>query len=162
MRRRTLKERRLWGLRGIKFNRKSFTQRAQRNAKYAKSMNENQISKIVLDVAFKLHTEVGPGLLESAYEAALAHDLIENGLLVETQVPVPFVYKDVKLEVGYRIDILINKIVVLEIKSVEQLAPVHFAQTLTYLKLADKKLGLLINFNTKHLKDGIHRIVNNI
>jgi GxxExxY protein len=125
-------------------------------------MNENQISKIVLDVAFKLHTEVGPGLLESAYEAALAHDLIENGLLVETQVPVPFVYKDVKLEVGYRIDILINKIVVLEIKSVEQLAPVHFAQTLTYLKLADKKLGLLINFNTKHLKDGIHRIVNNI
>ena len=125
-------------------------------------MNENQISKIVLDVAFKLHTEVGPGLLESAYEAALAHDLIENGLLVETQVPVPFVYKDVKLEVGYRMDILINKIVVLEIKSVEQLAPVHFAQTLTYLKLADKKLGLLINFNNKHLKDGIHRIVNNL
>jgi GxxExxY protein len=125
-------------------------------------MNENQISKIVLYVAFKLHTEVGPGLLESAYEAALAHDLIENGLLVETQVPVPFVYKDVKLEVGYRIDILINKIVVLEIKSVEQLAPVHFAQTLTYLKLADKKLGLLINFNNKHLKDGIHRIVNNL
>jgi GxxExxY protein len=125
-------------------------------------MNENQISKIVLDVAFKLHTEVGPGLLESAYEAALAHDFIENGLLVETQVPVPFVYKDVKLEVGYRMDILINKIVVLEIKSVEQLAPVHFAQTLTYLKLADKKLGLLINFNNKHLKDGIHRIVNKI
>lgn len=125
-------------------------------------MNENEISKIVLDIAFKLHTVVGPGLLESAYEAALAHDLIENGLLVETQVPVPFVYKDVKLEVGYRIDILINKIVVLEIKSVEQIAPVHFAQTLTYLKLADKKLGLLINFNTKHLKDGIHRIVNNL
>jgi GxxExxY protein len=125
-------------------------------------MNENEISKIVLDIAFKLHTDVGPGLLESAYEAALAHDLIENGLLVETQVPVPFVYKDVKLEVGYRIDILINKIVVLEIKSVEQIAPVHFAQTLTYLKLADKKLGLLINFNTKHLKDGIHRIVNNL
>lgn len=125
-------------------------------------MNENEISKIVLDVAFKLHTAVGPGLLESAYEAALAHDLLEKGLVVETQVPVPFVYKDVKLEVGYRIDILINKIVVLEIKSVEQIAPVHFAQTLTYLKLADKKLGLLINFNTKHLKDGIHRIVNNI
>jgi GxxExxY protein len=117
---------------------------------------------ILIDVAFKLHTEVGPGLLESAYEAALAHDLIENELLVETQVPVPFVYKDVKLEVGYRIDILLNKIVVLEIKSVEQLAPVHFAQTLTYLKLADKKLGLLINFNNKHLKDGIHRIVNNL
>jgi GxxExxY protein len=125
-------------------------------------MNENEISKIVLDIAFKLHTVVGPRLLESAYEAALAHDLIENGLLVETQVPVPFVYKDVKLEVGYRIDILINKIVVLEIKSVEQIAPVHFAQTLTYLKLADKKLGLLINFNTKYLKDGIHRIVNNL
>jgi GxxExxY protein len=125
-------------------------------------MNENEISKIVLDIAFKLHTDVGPGLLESAYEAALAHDLIENGLLVETQVPVPFVYKDVKLEVGYRIDILINKIVVLEIKSVEKIAAVHFAQTLTYLKLADKKLGLLINFNTKHLKDGIHRIVNNL
>ncbi len=125
-------------------------------------MNENEISKIVLDVAFKLHTSVGPGLLESAYEAALAHDLLEKGLVVETQVPVPFVYKDVKLEVGYRIDILINKIVVLEIKSVEQIAPVHFAQTLTYLKLADKKLGLLINFNTKHLKDGIHRIVNNL
>ena len=125
-------------------------------------MNENEISKIVLDVAFKLHTAVGPGLLESAYEAALAHDLLEKGLIVETQVPVPFVYKDVKLEVGYRIDILINKMVVLEIKSVEQIAPVHFAQTLTYLKLSNKKLGLLINFNTKHLKDGIHRIVNNI
>lgn len=125
-------------------------------------MIENEISKIVLDVAFKLHTAVGPGLLESAYEAALAHDLIEKGLIVETQVPVPFVYKDVKLEVGYRIDILVNKTVVLEIKSVELLAPVHFAQTLTYLKLADKKLGLLINFNTKQLKDGIHRIANNI
>ena len=125
-------------------------------------MNENEISKIVLDVAFKLHTAVGPGLLESAYEAALAHDLSEKGLLVETQVPVPFVYKDVKLEVGYRIDILVNKKVIIEIKSVEQLAPVHFAQTLTYLKLANKKLGLLINFNTKHLKDGIHRIVNNL
>jgi len=129
---------------------------------HAKNMNENEISKIVLDVAFKLHTAVGPGLLESAYEAALAHDLIEKGLLVETQVPVPFVYKDVKLEVGYRIDILVNKLLILEIKSVEQIAPVHFAQTLTYLKLADKKLGLLINFNTKYLKDGIHRIVNNL
>lgn len=125
-------------------------------------MSENEIAKTVLDVAFKLHTAVGPGLLESAYEAALAYDLINQGLIVETQVAVPFVYKDVRLEVGYRMDILVNKKVVIEVKSIEQLAPVHFAQTLTYLKLSDKKLALLINFNTKFLKDGIHRIVNNL
>lgn len=109
-----------------------------------------------------LHRALGPGLLESVYEATLAYDLKEIGLEVKTQVPMPLVYKEVKQDIGYRIDLLVGQKVIVEIKSVENLAPVHFAQTLTYLKLSDKKLALLINFNTKLLKDGIHRIVNNL
>lgn len=110
----------------------------------------------------ELHTNLGPGLLELVYEAALWYDLREIGLKVNCQVPVPLVYKEVKLDIGDRIDMLVENKVIIELKSVEQLAPVHFAQTLTYLRLADKKLALLINFNTKMLKDGIHRIVNNL
>lgn len=125
-------------------------------------MIENEISFKVIGAAMELHKTLGPGLLESAYEAALAYDLRQLGLEVKTQVPMPMVYKEVKMDIGYRIDLFVENKVIVEIKSLENLAPVHFAQTLTYLKLADKKLALLINFNTKLLKDGIHRIVNNL
>lgn len=125
-------------------------------------MNENELSYKVIGIALELHKKVGPGLLESAYENALAFDLQEEGLEVKQQVPLPFYYKEIKMEVGYRVDILVENKLILEVKSIENLAAVHFAQLLTYLKLSDKRLGLLINFNTKILKDGIHRVVNKI
>ena len=125
-------------------------------------MTENEISNKVIGTAIELHKKLGPGLLESVYENALAYDLKELGLKVEQQVSMPFEYKEVKLNVGYRLDLLVEDKVIIEIKSIELLAPVHYAQLLTYLKLSDLKLGLLINFNTKLLKDGIHRLVNNL
>ncbi|MBI3142247.1 MAG: GxxExxY protein [Bacteroidetes bacterium] len=125
-------------------------------------MSENEISYKIIGAAMELHKALGPGLLESVYENALAYDLRELGFEVKTQVPMPLVYKEVKQDVGYRIDLLVEDKVIIEVKSVENLASVHFAQTLTYLKLSDKRLALLINFNTKLLKDGIHRIVNNL
>ena len=125
-------------------------------------MDENSLSKKIIGTAIELHKKLGPGLLESAYENALAYDLKEIGLDTKQQVSMPFVYKEIKLDIGYRLDLLIENKVILEIKSVESLAPVHYAQLLTYLKLSNLKLGLLINFNTKLLKDGIHRIVNNL
>lgn len=125
-------------------------------------MTENELSYKIIGVALELHKVLGPGLLESAYEAALAYDLRLLGLEVKTQLPMPLVYKEVKQDVGYRIDLMVENKVIIEIKSVENLAPVHFSQTLTYLKLSEKKLALLINFNTKILKTGIHRIVNNL
>ncbi len=125
-------------------------------------MNENDISYEVIGIAIELHRTIGPGLLESAYENALAYDLRENGFNVRQQVSLPFVYKGVNMEVGYRVDLIINDIVLIELKSVDSLAPVHFAQTLTYLKLSNIKLGLLINFNSKLLKDSIHRVVNRL
>ncbi len=125
-------------------------------------MDENDISYKIIGIAIELHKNVGPGLLESAYENALAYDLRQMGFIVKQQVPMPFVYKDVKLNIGYRIDLLVNDKVIIELKSVESLAPVHFAQTLTYLKLSNIKLGLLINFNSKLLKNSIHRVVNNL
>ncbi|HQI41675.1 MAG: GxxExxY protein [Ignavibacteriales bacterium UTCHB2] len=125
-------------------------------------MTENELSNKVIGVAIELHRVLGPGLLESAYENALAYELREIGLNVMQQVPMPFIYKEVKLDVGYRIDLLIEDKILIEVKSVEALAPVHFAQVLTYLNLSDLKLGLLLNFNTKLLKDGIHRVINNL
>lgn len=125
-------------------------------------MHENEIAKIIVDTAFAIHRQIGPGLLESAYENALAFDLREKGLKVVQQSPMPFVYKKVKMDVGYRLDLLVEDKVIIELKAVETLAPVHFAQTLTYLKLSDLRLGLLINFNTKLFKSGIRRIVNNL
>jgi len=125
-------------------------------------MNENEISYKIIGAALELHKTIGPGLLESAYENALAFDLREMGFVVKQQVPMPFVYKNVKQDVGYRIDLIVNEKVIIEVKSTENLAPVHFAQTLTYLRLSNLKLALLINFNTKMLKDGIHRIVNRL
>ncbi len=125
-------------------------------------MTENVLSNKIIGTAIELHKKLGPGLLESAYENALAYDLKDIGLDIKLQVSMPFVYKEIKLDIGYRLDLLIEDKVIVEIKSVESLAPVHYAQLLTYLKLSNLKLGLLINFNTKLLKEGIHRIVNNL
>ena len=125
-------------------------------------MTENEISNKIIGIAIELHKALGPGLLESVYENALAYDLKEAGLEIKQQCPMPFEYKEVKMDVGYRLDLLVENKVIVEVKSVELLAPVHYAQLLTYLRLADKRLGLLMNFNTKYLKDGIHRIVNNL
>jgi GxxExxY protein len=125
-------------------------------------MDENEISHKFVGLAIDLHRSCGPGLLESAYEAALAYVLRESGFIVRQQVAMPFVYKEVRLDIGYRIDLIINEKVIIEIKSVENLLPVHFSQTLTYLRLSGVKLGLLVNFNSKVLKEGIHRIVNNL
>jgi len=125
-------------------------------------MTENELSFKIIGIALELHRNLGPGLLESAYEYSLAHELREVGLIVEQQLNIPLIYKSIKLECGYRIDILVNRKVIIEIKSVESIAPVHHAQTLTYLKLSGCKLGLLINFNTVRLKEGIHRIVNKL
>ena len=125
-------------------------------------MTENEISHKIIGIAIELHTHFGPGLLESTYEHSLAYELRASGLFVEQQIPMPLIYKEIKLECGYRLDLLVEKKVVVEIKSIEALSPVHFAQTLTYLKLSGCKLGLLMNFNTIRLKDGIQRIVNNL
>lgn len=125
-------------------------------------MTENQISKIVVDSALTVHKQLGPGLLESVYEAAMSHELTSSGLLVRRQLPLPVVYKDIRLELGYRIDILVMDKVIIEIKSIEDLAPVHSKQLLTYLRLMDLQLGILINFNVNLIKEGIHRIVNNL
>lgn len=125
-------------------------------------MTENEISYKVIGAAIDIHKCIGPGLLESAYENALGYDLKEMGFEVRQQIPMPFVYKGVNQEVGYRIDLLVNNKLIIEVKAVEILAPVHYAQLLTYLKLSGLKLGLLINFNSKTLKDRIHRIVNNL
>lgn len=122
-------------------------------------MHENEIGTIILDAAFAVHKELGPGLLESTYEACLSYESIQRGLFVETQVPLPVVYKEVKLECGYRIDIRAERKVVVEIKSVETLNDVHLAQLLTYMKLSGCKLGYLINFNVTKLKEGIKRVV---
>jgi GxxExxY protein len=119
----------------------------------------NKITGKILDCAYKVHTELGPGLLESAYEECLCYELIQSGLKAEKQKPLPLIYHEVKMEIGYRIDILVEDQVVIEIKSVEKLNDVHTAQTLTYLKLSECKVGLLMNFNVKSLKHGIKRLI---
>jgi len=125
-------------------------------------MTENEISYKIRGAIFKIYNALGPGLLESAYEAVLAHKLREEGLEVKTQVPLPLVYDDIKLEVGYRIDLLIEDKVIIEIKSVENLAEVHHKQVITYLKLSGKKLGLLVNFNCEEIDKSIFRKVNGL
>ncbi len=125
-------------------------------------MNENDISYDIRGAAFKIHNELGPGLLESVYETALAYELEQMGYSVRRQVGIPMFYKEIKFEVGFRLDILVNELVIIEVKSVENLLDVHHKQLLTYIKLANKKLGLLINFNSSTLKDSIIRIVNNL
>ncbi|MBU4537428.1 MAG: GxxExxY protein [Weeksellaceae bacterium] len=125
-------------------------------------MTENEIAYEIVGACLDLHREVGPGLLESAYESALAYEIRQRELEVKRQCSMPFHYKTVKMEVGYKIDLLVEGKVIIELKSVEELHPVHYAQTLTYLKLSNLKLALLINFNEKLIKNGIHRIVNNL
>lgn len=125
-------------------------------------MTENEISEKIIGCAIQVHRELGPGLLESSYEECLYYELIQSGLLVEKQKSLPLVYKDVKLECGYRIDLMIEGKVIVEVKSVESLNDIHMAQILTYLKLSKAKLGLLINFNVTLLKSGIRRVANNL
>jgi len=122
-------------------------------------MTEDQISRIILDCAFKVHTKLGPGLLESAYRTCLAYELRKAGLTVEEEKALPLIYEEIKLECGYRIDLLVNSKVIIELKTVEAFTDVHQAQTLTYLKLSGCHLGLLINFYVKSLKDGIKRFI---
>lgn len=125
-------------------------------------MRENELSKIVFDCALKVHQTLGPGLLESAYEECLFYELKKTGLYVEKQKALPLIYEEVKLDIGYRIDIIIENKLILEIKSVDALNDVHFAQLMTYLKLTDCKLGMLLNFNVSLIKNGIKRVVNNL
>jgi GxxExxY protein len=122
-------------------------------------MNSEEIFKMVLDCSFRVHSGLGPGLLESAYEECLFYEIRQAGLFVEKQKPLPLIYKEVNLEIGYRIDLLVEKQIIIEIKSVEALNEVHMAQILTYMKLSSCKLGLLVNFNVRHLKDGIKRVI---
>src|SRR6185312_3569584 len=123
------------------------------------SMTANEISHCVITAAMKVHSTLGPGLLESTYEACLAHELRKAGLKVETQIGLPVVYDGIRLDLGYRIDMLVNDLVVIELKSVEEISRVHIAQVLSYIKLSKKQLGLIINFNVLRLKDGIKRLV---
>jgi len=123
-------------------------------------MTENEISKKVIGIAIDVHRVLGPGLLESAYQECLYYKLKQANLFVEKEKPMPLLFEEVKLDCGYRIDLLVEKKVVLELKSVETINDVHLAQTLTYMKLGDYKLGLLMNFNVTLLKNGIKRIIN--
>ncbi len=123
-------------------------------------MNENEIAKIVFNLGLKVHRALGPGLLESAYQECLWYEINKAGLKVEKQKALPLVYEDVRLDIGYRIDLLIENKFIVEIKSVEALNDLYLAQTLTYLRLSNCKLGLLINFNTVLFKDGVKRVIN--
>lgn len=125
-------------------------------------MTHNEISGAILDAAIEVHRALGPGLLESVYCAALAYELQHRGLRVEKEVPLPVRYKVVQFDLGYRLDLVVEDLIIVELKSVEAIAPVHSKQLLTYLRLADKRLGLLINFNVEYLKDGFKRIANQL
>jgi GxxExxY protein len=125
-------------------------------------MTENDIAKEIVDAAFRIHTALGPGLLESVYEALLAHELGLRNLRTSQQQPIPVVYDNVRISTGFRADLMVEDKVIVEVKSVELIAAVHKKQLLTYLRLADKRLGLLINFNVAFIKDGITRIVNGL
>ena len=125
-------------------------------------MTENEIAKHIVDAALKVHKRFGPGLLESVYEAVLAAELERRGLRVKRQQPIPVIYEDVRLDIGFRVDLIVEDKVVIEIKSIEAIASVHDKQVLTYLKIADKRLGFLINFNVDLIKDGIKRVVNGL
>ncbi|MCX6982628.1 MAG: GxxExxY protein [Verrucomicrobia bacterium] len=123
-------------------------------------MNENQIATIVVNAAFTVHTKLGPGLLESVYEIVLAHELRKQGVRVERQVAIPILYDGLRFDEGFRADLIVEDKVVVELKSVENLLPVHAKQVLTQIRLSDRRLGLLINFGSELLKDGIKRLIN--
>jgi GxxExxY protein len=123
-------------------------------------MHENEITQRILDICFRIHTKLGPGLLESVYQAVIKYELIKAGLTVQCELPIPVYWEDVKLDIGFRADIVVENKVLIELKSVPAIAPVHKKQVLTYLRIMDKKVRLLINFNNVRLKDGITRIAN--
>ncbi len=119
----------------------------------------DELAATIVDAAFKVHSALGPGLLESVYEACLMHELAQRGIAFQSQVPIPIVYGGLRLTAGLRLDLLIEETIVVEIKEIEELLPVHHAQLLTYLKLSGKRLGFLINFNVAKIKDGIKRVI---
>lgn len=123
-------------------------------------MKENEITEQIIGCAMKVHSALGPGLLESAYEACLVYELSETGLKIKQQHPLPLIYNEIKLECGYRADILVEDKIIIEIKSVDDFNDIHLAQVITYLKLSNCKIGLLINFNVRRLKDGLKRVAN--
>ena len=125
-------------------------------------MSENEVSKIVVDAAIQVHKELGPGLLESAYEHCLTYELMQRDIKVQPQVPLPLIYKDVKLDCGYRMDLLVEDKLVVEVKSIETFCDIHMAQMITYLRLANCRLGLLLNFNVTLMKTGIKRVAYNL
>ena len=125
-------------------------------------MNENEISAIVVDICYKMHVKLGPGLLESVYETILYYELNKKGLFVERQKTLPVIWDEIKLDIGFRTDLIVENKLILEIKSIEKITEVHAKQVMTYLKITDIKLGLLINFNVPLIKFGITRIVNNL
>ncbi|HMP66244.1 MAG TPA: GxxExxY protein [Pyrinomonadaceae bacterium] len=127
-----------------------------------KNMHENEIAKIVVNCAFKVHKTLGPGLLETVYQAALAYEIRRCGLRIDVERGIPAQYQEINLELGFRADIIVENKVIIECKSIEAIAPVHGKILLTYLRLADMRLGLLINFNVALIKDGITRVVNNL
>ncbi|ANI90191.1 GxxExxY protein [Arachidicoccus ginsenosidimutans] len=125
-------------------------------------MTENEIAKIVFETSLELHRNYGPGMFESVYEEILSYELAKKSLYIERQKPIPVIHEEIKMEVGFRADLIVENKVIVELKSVEELAKVHYKQVITYLKLTNYKLGLLINFNVDLLKDGFHRIVNGL
>jgi GxxExxY protein len=125
-------------------------------------MNENDISKIIVDVCYQIHVELGPGLLESVYEEILYQELINEGMILERQKPLPVIWRGKELDLSYRADLIVENKVIVEVKSVQEIHPVHPKQLMTYLKLSNLKLGLLINFNSPLIKTGITRIVNGL
>ena len=125
-------------------------------------MHENEVARQIVDAAYKIHSTLGPGLLESAYQAVLVYELQRRGLRIEAETPMPVVYEGIQLDVGFRADLIVEEMVIVELKSVEQIVPVHKKQLLTYLRVAVKRLGLLINFGAPLIRDGITRIVNRL
>jgi GxxExxY protein len=125
-------------------------------------MTENEISKLVVDLCFRIHKQYGPGLFESVYEEIFCYEWVKTGIPFKRQYPVPLIHEEIKMEIGFRADMIIDDKVIIEFKSVETLSEIHYKQVLTYLKLSGIKLGLLVNFNVPLIKDGIHRIVNNL
>ena len=125
-------------------------------------MTENDIAQIIVNTAYDIHVKLGPGLLESVYEEIMHHELTKRGLQVDRQRAIPVFWDNIKMDIGFRADLIVENKVIIELKSVESIAPVHHKQLLTYLRITDKRLGLLINFNEKLIKDGITRIVNNL
>lgn len=125
-------------------------------------MTENEISRVIVDASYRIHVELGPGLFESVYEKILSYELMKKGLYISRQKTIPIVWEEIKMEHGFRADLIVENKVLIEIKSVESIAPVHQKQVLTYLKLTKLKLGLLINFNEAYIKNGITRIVNKL